>query len=203
MSDDLRDLVGDDVPPEELARLARVDALLRSTPAPPPELPASLTTSVGRVGIARPLWTRRRILAAAALAAALAAVFFGVGRWAGGDGDADVVRVVEMTPTAAAADASATLSLGRRDDAGNWDLLVRASGLPQLPPGGYYVLWLDRDGEYAGTCGTFNVSSDGSTSVQMSASYRLADYDGWVVTAWLPNADNAKAPRLLEAEIDL
>ena len=201
MTDDVRELVGDDLPPEELAPLARVDALLRSTPAPPSEVPASLTASVGRIGVVRPLWTRRRILGAAALAATLAAVFFGVGWWASGNGDTDAARIVEMAPTAAAADASATLTLGRRDDAGNWDLRVRASGLPELPPGGYYVLWLERNGEYAGTCGTFNVSGDGSASVRMSASYRLDDYDRWVVTAWLPNADNDRAPRLLEAPI--
>ena len=32
---DLRELVGDDVPEQELARLRQVDALLRATPSPP------------------------------------------------------------------------------------------------------------------------------------------------------------------------
>ena len=67
--------------------------------------------------------------------------------------------------------------------------------------GGYYVLWLDKDGDYAGTCGTFNVGADGTTTVTMNASYRLPDYDAWVVTAWLPNSTNEDAPRLLEAPI--
>ena len=49
--DNLRDLVGEDLSPEELARLERVDSLLRSVPAPPPELPASLTRSIDTIGL--------------------------------------------------------------------------------------------------------------------------------------------------------
>ena len=197
---DVRDLVGDDLPPAELAKLERVDALLRATP-PPPEVPAALTESVRGIAGARPLWTRRRLAAGLALAATIAAVFFGVGRWAGTGEEFEAVRVVQMQPTGAAAGASALLSLGPADPAGNWDLEIDVSGLPALPRGGYYVLWLDKGGEYAGTCGTFNVPATGATTVRMSASYRLGDYDGWVVTAWLPNQSNEDMPRLLEAPV--
>ena len=41
MSEDLRDLVGDDLPEPELDRLRDVDALLRST-LPGPEVPADV-----------------------------------------------------------------------------------------------------------------------------------------------------------------
>ena len=44
----------------------------------------------------------------------------------------------------------------------------------------YYVLWLAKDGEYAGTCGTFDVS--GRTTVDMTASYDLREYDAWVIS---------------------
>jgi hypothetical protein len=160
-----------------------------------------LTESVRGIAAVRPFWTRRRLAGAFALAATIAAVFFGVGWWTGTGDDFQAVRVVSMQPTHAAAGASALLSLGPADEAGNWDLELDVSGLPALPRGGYYVLWLDKGGEYAGTCGTFNVAAGGSATVRMSASYRLADYDGWVVTAWLPNRQDEEMPRLLEAPI--
>lgn len=196
---DLRDLVGDDLPEDELARLARVDALLRSVPAPPAEVPQSLTTAVRRVAAATPLWTRRRLAGALALAAALSALFFGIGFWTGGE-DFDARATVAMQATDEAQGASALIRLGPRDEGSrNWEAEVVVSGLPRLPEGGYYVLWLAKDGQYAGTCGTFNVSAEGSTTVRMNASYKLADFDEWVITAWLPNRDNEKAPWLLRA----
>ena len=100
---DIRDILGDDLPEDELARIERVDALLRRTPAPPPEPPPSLAVAVRSIpGGARP-WTRRRVVGALALAATVAAVFFGVGVWAGGDGGLDPVRTVALAPTAEAA----------------------------------------------------------------------------------------------------
>ena len=48
MSDtpEFRDLVGDDLTPEEELELARVDSLLRSVPGPATEVPGSLTRAV-------------------------------------------------------------------------------------------------------------------------------------------------------------
>jgi hypothetical protein len=195
MSPEFRDLVGDDLSPEQRAELERVDRLLRSVPAPPAEIPGSLTRAVDRIGARRPFWTPRRIAAVAAVAAVLAAVSFGVGRW-GGLGDApEYQRVVALQPTSDAQGARGVIRLGKRDDeTGNWDLQLGVSGLPKLSGSDYYVLWLAKDGEYAGTCGTFNVGS-GPTKVNMSASYRLDDFDAWVISrheegaSWLLSAE--------------
>jgi hypothetical protein len=176
---DFRELVGDDLTPEEELELARVDQLLRSVPPPATEVPGTLTRAVERIGTARPLWTRRRVALSLALAAALAAVFFGAGRWA--DRGFDSRATVQMQPTEIAPQASASIRLGARDDAtGNWKLQLAVDGLPRLEGDAYYVLWLAKDGKYAATCGTFNVS--GPTTVVMTASYRLTDYDAWVIS---------------------
>lgn len=196
---DLRELVGDDVPAEELERLRRADALLRAVPAPPHEVPHSLTASVERLPTEHLRWTRPRtaLALAAAFAAALAALAFGLGRWTGGDGF-DARLTVPMEATDDAPDAAAVIRVGERDDAtGNWQLELDVSGLPKLPPGGYYVLWLAKDGEYAATCGSFSVG-EGETTVRVNVSYRLGDYDTWVITA---RAQGKDSPWLLTAKI--
>jgi len=188
---DFRDLVGDDLTPEEEFELARVDSLLRSVPGPATEVPGSLTSRVERIGTATPIWTRRRVLAAVALAATLAALFFGAGRWL--DRGFDAQATVQMQPGRSASDASAVIKLGSRDEAGNWKMQLVVDGLPHLPGNGYYVLWLAKDGEYAGACGTFNV--DGRTTVDLTASYDLSEYDAWVITR-----AGQDSPWLLSAE---
>lgn len=198
---DIRELVGDDLPEEELAELARVDALLRSVPPPPPEVPASLTRAV-RATAPTPIWTRRRVLAAVALAAALSALFFGVGAWTTGGSDGFEARAaIPLHATDAAQGASGLIRLGPRDAQGNWTLELRTSGLPRLPKDGYYLLWLAKDGEYAGACGTFR-AGPGASTVRMNASYDLANYDAWVVTAVTPKRPwSPESPRLLDAKI--
>jgi hypothetical protein len=189
---DFRELVGGDLTPEEELELARVDQLLRSVPAPAAEVPGSLTHAVERIGTATPLWTRRRLVAAVALAAALGALFFGVGRWA--DNGFDTRATVPMQAAKGAPQASALIKLGSRDEAtGNWKLQLVVEGLPHLGGGRYYVLWLAKDGEYAGTCGTFDVN--GRTTVDMTASYDLSEYDAWVISE-----ARADAPWLLTAK---
>lgn len=192
---ELRELLGDDVPPEELARLERADAALRRVPAPP-HVPPSLDRAVERITARTPArWTRRRTAVAVALAAALGALFFGVGRWTGGD-DTRYLATIEMTPVPdAAPQASATIEIGERDPkTGNWKLRLVVDGLSELGGDGYYALWLAKDGEYAATCGTFKVS--GRTTVDMTVAYRLADYDTWVLSE-----GREDAPWLLSARI--
>jgi hypothetical protein len=194
MSDtpEFRDLVGDDLTPEEELELARVDSLLRSVPGPATEVPGSLTRAVEQIGTATPIWTRRRFIAVVAVAATLAALFFGVGRWAGQDFDARAS--FQMTPGKSAPQASGKIELGPRDEStGNWKMRLTVDGLPHLEGNDYYILWLARDGEYAGACGTFNVN--GRTTVDLTASYTLSEYDAWVVTRvgqdspWLLSAE--------------
>jgi hypothetical protein len=188
---DFHDLVGDDLTPEEELELARVDHLLRSVP-PSVEVPSSLTSSVERIGVVTPIWTRRRVVLAVALAATVAALFFGVGRWA--DRGFDSRATVQMTAGRSAPNASAEIKLGGRDDAtGNWKMRLVVDGLPHLGGGDYYVLWLAKDGRYAGTCGTFDVN--GRTTVDMTASYDLSEYDSWVISE-----AKADSPWLLTAK---
>ena len=182
MSDtpDFRDLVGDDLTPEEELELARVDGLLRSVPGPATEVPGSLTRAVERIGTTTPIWTRRRFVAAVALAATLAALFFGVGRWVD-RGGFEARASFQMTPGKSAPQASGKIELGpRNESSGNWKMRLTVDGLPHLAGNDYYILWLARDGEYAGACGTFNVN--GRTTVDLTASYDLSEYDEWVVT---------------------
>jgi Anti-sigma-K factor rskA len=189
---DFRELVGEELTPEEELELARVDALLRAAGPPPAEIPGSLTRAVERIGAPR-IWTRRRVALAVALAAALAAVFFGLGRWTGSD-STHYAAAVHMQPTDRSPNASALIKLGGRDPSGNWKLELDVDGLPQLSGDRYYVLWLAKDGKYAATCGSFKVQ--GHTVVNMTASYRLSDYDAWVISEARDNA-----PWLLTARI--
>jgi hypothetical protein len=193
---DLRELVGDDLSREELARLRGVDAALRQVPAPPHDVPASLTAAVAEVPLsARPARRRRRIAFALAFAAALAAASFGIGHWAGSS--FDTAYTVELTPTASAPDAEGVVHIGERDEgSGNVELLVDVSGLAELDPGDSYALWLERDGEWAATCGYFAVG-EGETSVRMTVAYDFREYDAWIISA----TDREEPQPLLTAAI--
>ncbi len=199
--DDLHELVGGDLPPEEVEQIRHADALLRRVGPPPAQVPPSLTRAVTRIARERerPLLARRGL--AVALAAALSAVFFGLGVRLGAD-DFNERLVIPLQATPHAGGAAAVIRVGEPDAAGNWPLRLEVRGLEPLPRGGYYVLWLAKDGEYGGTCGTFRVDRDGSAEVEMSASYRISDFDAWVVTARRPgDRADAEATWLLEAEI--
>jgi hypothetical protein len=181
---DLRDLVGDDVPPEELKRLGRVhELLLRADP--PPELPGELAEPPEPEATVA-LLPRRRWRTLAALAAALALAAFGAGWLAASSGDSDegafppIDFRVPMQGTAAAPNAVASIAVAERDEAGNWPMAMTVRGLPELPDGEHYELWLTRKGKLAQSCGTFRTDDD--TVTYLNAPYRLRQYDGWVVT---------------------
>jgi hypothetical protein len=191
MSDELRELVGDDVPEPELERLRTADALLRITPAPP-ELPDTLTSAVlaipGRTGGG----SRRRMLAELGLAAALAAGTFGIGIWVGGDSDGPpVFEEITLDATAQAPrEARMVIDVLPRDEAGNWAMAADASGLPPLPEGGYYEVWMTKSGELAESCGRFVVDELGTAeNVWLNAPYAFSGFDRWVVVAMLPGQE--------------
>ena len=193
---DVRDLVGDDVSDEQLRELRRVDALLRAVPGPPTHVPERVTQAVTALTLPSPFWSRRRMALAVALAAALAAGFFGIGRLTSGP-SVDARATVPFQATRAAPEAAAVVQVGERDEkSGNWELVLEVTGLPKLPGDRYYVLWLEKDGEYAATCGTFNVG-EGTTTVRMTVSYRLSEYDAWVVS----EHDDDSRPHLLRADV--
>jgi hypothetical protein len=189
---DFHELVGGDLSPDERADLERIDSLLRAVGPPPAEIPSSLTQRVKQIG-ARPLWTWRRTTLAVAIAATLAALFFGIGRWTEADGVA-YGAAIPMQGTPSSPRAEGLIKVGEKDANGNWKIRLEVKGLPPLSGDRHYVLWLAKDGKYAATCGSFNVRGD--TVVDMTASYRLSDYDAWVVSEARENA-----PWLLTARI--
>lgn len=199
---DLHELLGDDLPDDERRRLERTDAVLRSVPAPPASVPHALDEGVRAIPRETPARGGRRVAVALAFAAVVAAALFGLGYWAGGDRGVEARYSVAMRATEEARGASALIRVGERDEeTGNITLELDVSGLPKLPEGGYYALWLAKDGRYAGTCGTFGVG-EGETTVSMNVSYDFDEYDEWVITAYLPDEPpDAERPWLLRARI--
>jgi len=168
---DFDELVGTDLDQHERARLARVHELLVAA-GPPPE--ASVSAAAPR--------RRTRRGALLALAAALSVTAFALGA-ALVDGSAG--RAVDyeesMEGTDAAPRAAATLIVFELDEAGNWPMELRVTGLAPRTSGRPFELWLTRDDELAALCGAFATSPAGSAAVPMNAPYRFDDFDDWVV----------------------
>lgn len=190
---DLRELVGDDVPAQELEQLRGAhDALLASDA--PPEIPDSLTASVLALpGSGRARFTTRRALAGLAIAAAIGGAAFGIGFWAGGD-SLPVEETITLNATNdAPPDARMVIDVLPIDAAGNWPMVAEAYNLPPLPDDGFYEVWLARDGEAVASCGRFRVDENGdATDVWLNAPYGLKGYDRWVVTAQEPGEPPAE-----------
>ena len=183
---DFHELLGEDLPGDERERLRGVHDLLVAA-GPPAELSPALERAPS-VGGAVHFFPRRRRAAVLLLAAALAAGAFGGGFLTGGvthRGGKSAVTVIPMHGTRAAPNALASISLQEIDKAGNWPMRFTVQGLPKLPRGGYYELYLTRHGHIGAACGTFNVHR-GRTTVSLNAPYELRGFDGWVVTRHLP-----------------
>ena len=187
---DFDELIGNDLPAEERERLRRTHELLVQA-GPPAELSPELEKVPWPDESLGPLWQRRRkpltqrpLLIASTLAAALL-VGVMLGRASSTDSPAslEASRSVELRGTALDPDASATLLLGERDPHGNWPMVLQVRGLDDLGEGGYYDLYLTRDGEPRVLCGTFNARGR-EVVIRLSAAYDLSRFDrnGWVVT---------------------
>jgi hypothetical protein len=174
---------GDDLSPEDAARLERVHNLL-VTAGPPPELPPRLADPEPAPREDSPVafLPRRRAGLALALAAAIALVTFVGGFVAGQHRGAKFTTqfTVPMRGTAIASNASAVIRIGNDDSNGNWPLKVVVHGLRPLPEGQFYEMYLTRHGKRVATCGTFRLSN--GDSVRLNAPYNLRSYTGWVVT---------------------
>ncbi len=192
MSDkpDFRELVGDDLSAEERARLERVHELLVSA-GPPPELPPALAEP----GVDDPRYEtnvaflpRRRagLVLGIATAVGLAAFLLGFVTGRAKEPFSEVFHV-QMTGTAQAPGASATIHVGKADEAGNWPLKVVVRGLKPLPKGQYYEMFLTHGKKRAASCGTFRISRDADT-VRLNAPYALGSFNGWVVTLERPGS---------------
>jgi hypothetical protein len=200
MSDapDFRELVGEDVPPEEAERLRRVHDLL-VTAGPPPELPPHLQEPVEpekpRSSVS--YLPRRRAGLLLGIAAAIALTAF-LGGYISGQRHAAPFEAefsLPMHGTAATSNASAVIHIGKLDSAGNWPLKIDLKNLPALPKGQYYEMFLSRGtNTRAASCGTFR-SAEGSDDVRLNAPYNLRRFNGWVVTR--ENPGSGKHPVVL------
>ena len=114
---EFRELVGDDLTPEERARLERVHELLVAA-GPPPELPPALAEPPGESRPSPMGLPRRRAGAILALAAAIALVAFIGGFVAGkqgvGQGGINAFQSVNMHGTAVAQSCLQALESGQR-----------------------------------------------------------------------------------------
>jgi len=186
MTPDFDELIGTDLPPDERERLRRAhDLLVAAGPLPelPPHLEQPRTPEPAEVV---PFFNRRRSAVYLIAAAALAAVAFGGGYLTGHrSGGFAAARTIRMHGTSAAPTALASVQIGTPDSQGNWPMHVTVSYLPQLPPSGYYTIWLTRNGKAYAPCGTFRAHGD-TTSVTFTVAYALERFDGWVVTKWVP-----------------
>ena len=123
-----------------------------------------------------------------ALAATIALLAFLGGFLAGQRGESfSTVRSIPMHGTGLAQNASATIDLGDLDASGNWPLRVELRNLPGLPRGGYYEMFLTKNGKPAASCGAFAASGSSST-VRLNAPYDLRRFNGWVVTMERPGS---------------
>jgi hypothetical protein len=171
MTPDFDELVGTDLEPGERERLERVHGLLIAAGPPPDFVEPKVVELAPR--------RRRGVLLALAAAVAVTVIAFGGALTQRGTDE----FVIDMTGTAAAPTASASLRVSDLDDAGNWPMELRVDGLQPAPSGRPFELWLTRGDKLEALCGSFLTSSSGSAAVPMNAPYHFDDFDGWVVVA--------------------
>lgn len=180
------ELVGGEPTGGERERLRAAHELLLEAGAPP-ELTPGLAGGprLGEPPVVHRRRIKRRTMVLVAAAAVVAAVFFagyGVGRSGGGASG----TLLALRGTPAAPKARATL-LVEHGHAGNWPMKLTVEGLPKLPRGGYYDVYLVRNGDRYLGCGSFVTGGTGLVSVPLNAPYHLRAGDRWVVTRELPH----------------
>ncbi len=174
---DFRELVGDDLPAEELLRLSRAhDALVAA--GPPPELSPHLAEPF-RPPPQESVLFRRRFTLLALAASLVVAAFIGGAVFGEQRAGFDPEFTVAMRGLGPERGALASLEVGERDAGGNWPMRLKVRGLTRLAPRGYYQLLLTK-GARRIPCGNFTVH-DGTTTVLLNAPYELEGSSGWVV----------------------
>jgi len=196
---DLRDLIGDEGSPDERARLEHVHDMLVTAGPPPEDVVPGPPRVSGAVVRLRP---RRRRWAELAVAAAVVVVAVGAGYFVGNRGNGfESVATITMRGVPPVVAATAELDIGKSDADGNVPIEMRVAGLPSLPRGGWYELYLSKNGARGESCGTFTTAGK-ETTVRLNVGYDLAGwrkagrYDGWVITAHVPGKP-ASAKRIL------
>ena len=181
---DFDELVGGSLPPDERERLQRIHDLLVLT-GPPPQLSPRIEagpTLLMRLGRSRRQLRRGVALLAAAIAALLLAFLGGFVAGRRGGNERAVGHLVRLAGTREAPNALASLRIAPDGGAGNWPMQLSARGLPQLPQGGLYEVYLVRKGRLYASCGSFLVTRPGqAVSVSLNAPYRPRRGDTWVV----------------------
>src|SRR5262249_55979512 len=188
--------------PEELERMRRVHELLVQA-GPPAELPSELEQAPSPPPPAPVVTLARRRPGTAlgvAAAAVLAALVIGYAVGARGN-KFNTAFSVPMHGVARVGPARAGVKLGQIDAAGNWPVIFTVEGLPKLPAGGWYELYLTKNGAIKESCGTFIVEGKSpKTTVKLNVPYRLRGYTGWVVTAHNPHYPQSEEHILLRTD---
>jgi hypothetical protein len=193
---DFRELVGNDLPEEERARLKRAHDLLVAA-GPPPDLPPALAEPP--VAGASVSWLpRRRAGAALVLAATLLLTAFAAGFLLGDRGDSSESRPFDAERTVVLGKSGSALvvvRLGNADRHGNHPMLVTVEGLERQTGGDYYSLLMLRNGKPVAVCGTFNVAGRGATTIRLTTAYDFEGYDGLMLAEYR-EADHEDHPLL-------
>ena len=198
---DLRDLLPDDVGPDELARLARVHELLVSAGAPaelPPHLESAPRTGQADGGatvlaLGRSRWHWRTVAIAAAAAAA---VLFGVGFFSGWaakeSGFKAAFGPVPMRGAGGTSNAIAEIWVAPADKALNWTSKMNVRGLPELGQDSYYALYLTdaKTGRKILVCTAFAVHA-GVTTVTFNFPGK-AKGRGWLIVSETPGPNGTE-----------
>jgi hypothetical protein len=195
---DFDEMVGvEELPEEERERLRRAHELLVQA-GPPPELGPDLEAvpwpeeALMPLGLTRRAGKKRSPLLLAATVATAGLLGFVIGQASNSTSSSlDASRVVQLKGTDLATQGRATLEIGDEDSHGNTPMVLHVTGLRSLPPGGYYDLYLSRNGKPIALCGTFNVRR-GETVVRMNAAYELGKFDGWIITRQQPGQHEPK-----------
>jgi hypothetical protein len=173
---DFRELVGNDVPADDEARLRQVHDLLVKA-GPPPKLSRTLDQPPDAAR------RRRKWVVGLALAAALAACTFVAGYFVGGQkNDFEAVHSIPMHGVGSTVAAAAALDVAERDNSGNYSVLLRVRHLPPRAHDGYYVLYITLHGKPIATCGIFRTSPKGTAVARMTFPDDIGDFDGWTIT---------------------
>ena len=182
---DFRELIGNDLEPAERERLERVHEMLIAA-GPPPELPQELADPPRPEGKLVEL-ARRRLRTGLVLAAAIVIAAFAAGYLLGARGEESTSGSFPAVKTAVlgkSAGRLAVVRIGDIDENGNRPMVVTVDGLDRLSGGDYYTLFMTRNGKPIVTCGTFNVSDDGVTTVRLTSAYDLERFDGLMLSKW-------------------
>jgi hypothetical protein len=197
---DFHELVGNDLEPAERERLERVHDMLIAA-GPPPELPQELA-SPPRPEEKLVELARRRLRTGLLLAATIVLAAFAAGYLLGMRGESSSSSSFPTAETAVlgqSPDRLAVVRFGQVDENGNRPMIVNVDGLDRLKNGDYYTLLMTRNGKPIVTCGTFNVSDEGVTTVRLSVAYDLERFDGLMLARY--SAKTHKNTPLLSAKL--